>query len=421
MYDILNAYLENGLKIILHKIPGAKTMACGLWVSQGSKNESDENSGLSHLIEHLLVNPITSGNEIYQKLIEEVTNSGVVYNAATTKEYTCFYFTGLSNTIDLCIESLSHIAMNNRNFPEDMFENEKKVVVQEATSFYSSFQQIKERTSQALWGNIGIGRIIMGNISNIQDATIEQINGIIESNYIPERATIVIVGDIEYVRALDLIEDNFRKWKDIHSNEEQELVNSEPGVYLNKGSGASSVVSIGFRTGGYSTLQRQAIDMMVRILGQSGFKARIVDEIRMKRGLAYNVGGFYSVFRNHGTIGFMAVCDKEKTVDVARVMMDTLIKAKKEGFTDEEIQREKKMMETTMLLSVDNITDHLRSIGRCDVMGSDFYIENEIRGIRSITKELVNQVADDIIQEANLGLALIGDCDNDLLLQTVAI
>ncbi len=421
MYDILNAYLENGLKIILHKIPGAKTMACGLWVSQGSKNESDANSGLSHLIEHLLVNPITSGNEAYQKLIEEVTNSGVVYNAATTKEYTCFYFTGLSNTIDLCVKSLSHIAMNNRNFPEDMFENEKKVVVQEATSFYSSFQQIKERTSQALWGNIGIGRIIMGNISNIQGATIEQIQGIIESNYIPERATMVIVGDIEYVRALDLIENNFRDWKDIHSNEEQELVNSEPGVYLNKGSGASSVVSVGFRTGGYSMMQRQAIDMMVRILGQSGFKARIVDEIRMKRGLAYNVGGFYSVFRNHGTIGFMAVCDKEKTVDVAQVMMDTLIQAKKEGFTDEEIQREKNMMETTMLLSVDNITDHLRNIGRCDVMGCDFYIENEIRGIRSITKDLVNQVADEIIQEANLGLALIGDCDNDLLLQTVAM
>ena len=132
MYDILNAYLENGLKIILHKIPGAKTIACGLWVAQGSKNESDSNSGLSHLVEHLIVNPVTSGNEVYQRLIEEATNSGVVYNAATTKEYTCFYFTGLSNTLDLCVKCLSNIAMNNRVFPKDMFENEKKVVIQEA-------------------------------------------------------------------------------------------------------------------------------------------------------------------------------------------------------------------------------------------------------------------------------------------------
>ena len=421
MYDILNAYLENGLKIILHKIPAAKTVACGLWISQGSKNETDGNSGLSHLVEHLVVNPVTSGNETYQKLIEEVTNSGVVYNAATTKEYTCFYFTGLSNTMELCVKCLSQIAMKNRNYPEDAFENEKKVVVQEATSFYSSFQQIKERTGQALWGDLGIGRIIMGNISNVKNATIGQVKDIINSNYIPEKATVVVVGDIEYEKALELIENNFNDWEDVHNNEEQELVNSEPGVYLNKGSGASSVVSIGFRTGGYSMVQRQAIEMMVRILGQSGFKSRIVEEIRMKRGLAYNVGGFYSVYKNHGTIGFMAVCDKEKTVDVAQVMMDTLIQAKKNGFTDDEIEREKKMMETTMLLSVDNITDHLRNVGRCDVMGCDFYIENEIRGIRSITKELVNQVTDEIIQEANLGLALIGDCDNDLLLEKVAI
>ena len=141
MYDILNAYLENGLKIILHKIPGAKTVACGLWVSQGSKNETDGNNGLSHLVEHLLVNPVTSGNEKYQKLIEEVTNSGVVYNAATTKEYTCFYFTGLSNTMELCVKSLSQIAMKNRNFPEDAFENEKKLLYRRLQVFILPFNR----------------------------------------------------------------------------------------------------------------------------------------------------------------------------------------------------------------------------------------------------------------------------------------
>ena len=57
MYDVLNAYLENGLKIVLHKVPEAKTISCGLWVKQGSTYETDENNGLSHLTEHLLINP----------------------------------------------------------------------------------------------------------------------------------------------------------------------------------------------------------------------------------------------------------------------------------------------------------------------------------------------------------------------------
>lgn len=70
MYDVLNAYLENGLKVILHKIPGVKTMACGLWIRQGSVYETDENNGLSHLVEHLLLNPKDVNNSEYRQLME---------------------------------------------------------------------------------------------------------------------------------------------------------------------------------------------------------------------------------------------------------------------------------------------------------------------------------------------------------------
>ena len=92
VYDVLNAYLENGLKVILHKIPGVKTMACGLWIRQGSAYETDKNNGLSHLSEHLLLNPKDVNNSEYKQWMNQVSSEGVIYNAATTKEYTCYYF-----------------------------------------------------------------------------------------------------------------------------------------------------------------------------------------------------------------------------------------------------------------------------------------------------------------------------------------
>ena len=52
VYDVLNAYLENGLKIVIHKISEVKTVACGLWIKLGSSYETDDNNGLSHLAEH---------------------------------------------------------------------------------------------------------------------------------------------------------------------------------------------------------------------------------------------------------------------------------------------------------------------------------------------------------------------------------
>ena len=127
MYDVLNAYLENGLKIILHKIPEVKTVSCGLWVKQGSSYESDEFNGLSHLAEHLLMNAEDVINEQYKYLIAEITDNGVMYNAATTKEYTCFHFTGLANTLETCICALAHIAMKNRNFENENLSNDNFV------------------------------------------------------------------------------------------------------------------------------------------------------------------------------------------------------------------------------------------------------------------------------------------------------
>ena len=421
VYDVLNAYLENGLKIILHKIPEVKTVSCGLWVKQGSSYESDEFNGLSHLAEHLLMNAEDVINEQYKYLIAEITDNGVMYNAATTKEYTCFHFTGLANTLETCICALSHIAMKNRNFETTNFENEKKVVLQEATGFYSSFQQIKERTSQALWGNMGIGKIIMGNMNNIREAEPDQIKELVRRAYVPENSSIVVIGNIEYMHVLELIEREFSCWEDIKKETEEEAVDNTPGIYINKGSGVSTVLSIGFRSPGYDDQRRLPTEMMVRILGGGGFQSRIVKEIRTKRGLAYTVGGFASFYRRRGTLGFTVVCDKQKSIEAAKAMSQVLAEVRINGFLEEEIIREKKVMETNMLLSVDNMTEHLRYIGKCGAMDINFYIENEIRAIQKISKEDVDRAARQLLVENNMGFAAIGADDAEKLVDAVEI
>ena len=78
-------------------------------------------------------------------------------------------------------------------------------------------------------------------------------------------------------------------------------------------------------------------------------------------------------------------------------------------------------METSMLLSIDNITEHLRHIGRCNTMDQDFFIENELRAIRNIEKGDVDGMAKEILQERNMGLAAIGECNPDELIEAVAI
>lgn len=100
-------------------------------------------------------------------------------------------------------------------------------------------------------------------------------------------------------------------------------------------------------------------------------------------------------------------------------MSEVLVDASNSGFSEEEIAREKRVMETDMLLSVDNITEHLRYVGRCGAMGINFYIENEIRSIQNIKKEDVDRAAKELLAESNMGLAAIGVEDTDKLLEAV--
>ena len=159
---------------------------------------------------------------------------------------------------------------------------------------------------------------------------------------------------------------------------------------------------------------------MVRMIGNSGMQSRMAQEIRIKRGLSYTFGGFSSLYKKRGTIGFMSVCDKSKVTEVARVIMDVLMEVKERGFREEEIQREKNIMETSVLLAVDNISEHLRYIGKCSSMDRNFYIENEVRAIRNIEKKDIEQVTKDVLQECNMGLAAIGECNVDELLEVVS-
>lgn len=128
MYDILSVYLENGLRVVIHKIAYLKTVSCGIWVKQGSKHEGEENNGLSHLVEHLMINIDNTYNKKFQRLISEATLDGIIYNAGTTKETTFYYFTGLKKNLKKCIELLGSIVIENKTFPIDLVENEKKVV-----------------------------------------------------------------------------------------------------------------------------------------------------------------------------------------------------------------------------------------------------------------------------------------------------
>lgn len=422
MYDILNVYLENGLRVVMHKIPHARTIACGVWVKQGSKHENDDTNGLSHLIEHLIINVDNHNNPKFQKLIRDLNDEGVMHNAGTTKENTNFYFTGLNKNLEKCISTLAEMVIHNRNFSEELIENEKKVVTQETISFYSSFNQIRERMSQALYGNMGVGRTIVGVIDNIKGATGNVLNDILEKSYTPENSTIVIIGGIDYDKTLDMVEEYFSSWDDKNTRDYKEIVDSEPGIFFNEIiNGQNSVISVGFRIGAFNSKDRTNTEIIAKIIGEPGFESRLVKEIRTKRGLAYNLGAFTNSYEQRGALGFTVVCAHNSVNEITSIISDEILSIKENGFNDEEIDRAKKILETRTLLDLDNLLSQLKFLGKCTSYNHLFSLEQEVRNIKKIKKEDLNILAKEMFTNENMGFAGIGNFDIDRSVELLKI
>lgn len=422
MYDILNVYLENGLRVVLHRMPNIKTISCGVFVKQGSKHENNETNGLSHLIEHLMINIDNDANPSFQKLMRSVTSEGVKYNAVTSKESTSYFFTGLSEVLPKCIETLASIVIDSKTFGESLLEKEKKVVAQEAITFYSSFNQIKERVSQALWGDVGIGKIILGNIENVNKANLHDLEKIIFDSYTPENSIVVVIGDFQYQDALNIVQENFSRWKDEKTRESDDFVESEPGIYYNKGNnGKSAVISIGFRTSGYMNKDRLSLETMSKMMGEPCLESRLINEIRTKRGLAYSLGTFTNSYENRGTFAFTVVCSQDSVEEVIKVTMEEFNRFKHEGFSQEEMERAKRILKTSRLLEMGDITSQLKFLGKCATYGHLYSLEQELRNIEKIEIDSVKRVSKEIITEDNLSLAMIGNYDLDRIIPLLKI
>lgn len=416
MFDILSGYLDNGLRVVLHRIENIRTVACGIWVNQGSKYEDNSTSGASHLLEHILVNRNNKENPELYSMMKELSDNGVQYNASTTKENTSFYFKGMTDNLNQCIDTLYNMVVKNRRFDDEVIKNEKSIVEREAVSFYSSFNQIKERTSQALYGNLDVGRIIVGEVNNIRKIQKNQIIELLEKRYVPQNSTLVVVGEINYGETLEYIKNKFSLWQDKNIADSEDTIESNPGIYYSTNKNKNAVISIGLRLPLLSEQEKLSMEVAATIIGDPVMGGRLFREIREKRGLAYNVGAFLNFYQMRGTLGFTSVSDSDNIVEVVKIIRDILEDTIVKGLTEEDVVKAKKAIKTRRLLDITDIGNQLGFLGKYASNGILYSLENEIRNIGNVQLENVNSCIRNIINNDNLGMALIGNCDIDSIL-----
>jgi predicted Zn-dependent peptidase len=388
--------LKNGLTIV-QSLQDRETTAINLLVKVGSSNEEKNQFGFAHFIEHMLFEGTKSRTAL--EISKEIEGVGGEFGAYTTNERTCYYIKSLSRYYEKSLEILSDI-ISNPLFANDSLQKERGVILSEI-----SMRKDEPRHYQwdlfitNLFKDYPLGHPIIGYKEIIKKVTREELVNFFSKYYIPNNMTLVIVGP-KYLdkKIIGKHFGNLQKQEKKEFSFTYPLKQNQQNVIENRKINQTYIV-FGYRTHNIKHEDTIALDVLQAILGR-GMSGRLFDEIRNKRGLAYDLGCMFNPGINYGFFAFYYSCEK-KNIKLCKELMLKEIKDLK-NITDKELEESKNYLEGDFIMENEDNMKYADSIAFSEYANDLDYFKNYIKHIRQIKKEDVLRVAKKYITKDEL-------------------
>src|ERR1017187_3644948 len=176
--------LPGGLRVVTEFLPAVRSVALGIWVGVGSRDEDETHAGATHYLEHLLFKG--TGKRTALDISAEMDAVGGELNAFTAKEYTCYYARVLDADLPLAIDVLSDMVNSSLIAPKDV-EAERGVILEEiAMNDDDPTDTVHEAFAAQLFGDTPLGRPILGTVDSINSISQARIAEYYHARYTPD-------------------------------------------------------------------------------------------------------------------------------------------------------------------------------------------------------------------------------------------
>ena len=214
--------LDNGLRVVTEYIEHVNSISVGVMVQNGSRNETEDENGISHFIEHMFFKG--TNKRTAKDIVQEIENIGGQINAFTSKETTCYYLKSLNTQVDLCLDVLSDMLLNSK-FDEEEIAKEQGVVIEEINMSQDNPEDVLDEIhSKVIFGSNSLAYPILGTIDRIKSFNREKIKKYIDSHYTPYNSVISICGKFDKDDIKKKIEHYFGGWETSSKYEPQYIV-----------------------------------------------------------------------------------------------------------------------------------------------------------------------------------------------------
>lgn len=399
---------SNGLRVILEPIETAVSVSVGLWVARGSRNEFAEEYGYAHFVEHMLF----KGTQKYsaQEMAKMVDRVGGQHNAATNREYTCYYISLIADHLEMAVDILSDMFYNPL-FSSDELEKEKHVVIEEIKMYEDTPDDyVHDMFAEYMLKGHPLGHSILGTADNIEKSTRESLKNFYERNYINENAVLVIVGNFSVDNAKALASSYFNQTK----KSQEELSPTPPSEpervsfkHVHKDIEQSHLC-----TGVWGLTKtdegRWPLYILSTILGGS-MSSRLFQKIREDAGLCYSVYSFHSGFKDQGLFGIYCATGNENFSKVVDLIMDECRLLVREGVTAEELQDAKTFIKGNLALSLENIEVRMGQLAKNEInFGRHFTFDEIVNKIDAVSMNNFVEVMERLLKNKEMSLISVG-------------
>jgi predicted Zn-dependent peptidase len=352
--------LSNGLTVATETLPSIESVAMGIWVKSGARNERDEEHGMAHLLEHMAFKG-TKRRDAFQ-IASQIEDVGGEVNAATSVETTSFYARVLSSDVPLAVDILADILQESQ-FDADELEREQHVILQEIGAAHDTPDDIVfDRFTETAFRHQTIGRSILGTPETVKSFTSKQLHDFIQRQYGAERMVMVAAGAIkhdDFVREVESRLGGFRTKADSTVPNYAQYVG---GDFRENRDLMDAQVVLGFEGRAYHVRDFYASQVLSMILG-GGMSSRLFQEVREKRGLCYSVYAFHWGFSDTGVFGVHAATGQEDIAKLVPVIIGELERTS-EKIGQDELDRARAQYRAGLIMSAESPASRASQIAR---------------------------------------------------------
>ena len=385
-----------------------RSVAFGIWVAVGSRDERASLHGASHFLEHLLFKgtPRRGALEI-SSLLDAV---GGEMNAFTAKEYTCYYARVLDEDLALAVDVMADLVTDSLVTPEDV-EVERGVILEEIAMHDDDPGDVVHDTfAAALWGDSPIGRNVIGSVESIEGLTRAQIDRFYRSRYDLPHMVVAASGALDHDVLISLVQQAFSVSGD--------AVPAPLRASAKPPRSYSGVTHVPRRTEqanlvlGTTALRRDdprrfALSVLSTALG-GGMSSRLFQSVREERGLAYSVYSYTDAHSDTGSFGVYAGCAPSKVGKVLDLVRDELEQVAEKGVLDEEVRRAQGSLRGQLVLGLEDTGSRMSRLGKAELTHAEVLTSDQVLDrIAQVTPDDVREVAGDVLRRP-LSLAVIG-------------